>query len=125
MTRPRQYRMERIPPASSMSSRSLPANIVLPNSRSSGSTDRQDSNFQRSCSGASSSTSRMRSARRAKRSSRRARRSSAAAWSASSSTPRGVTACGTGSGLPCSSTFTKTRWEERVRARSPVAGFSA
>src|SRR5215472_8388671 len=117
--------MDRMPPASSMSMRSLPGNMVFPKIVSSGSTEREDSNAQRSSSSPSSRTSAAADALRASRSSRCSRRSRAAANNASSAAPRGTRVVGTGAGFRWSSTLTKTRCELSVWARSPEATFSA
>src|SRR5215831_5194175 len=117
--------MDRMPPASSMSMRSLPGNMVFPKIVSSGSTEREDSNAQRSSSSPSSRTVAAGDVLRARRSSRCSRRSRAAANNASSAAPRGARVVGTGVGLRWSSTLTKTRCELSVCVRSREARFSA
>src|SRR5438105_511555 len=112
-----------MPPASSMSFSSLPANIMRPKSASSGKTLRADSNRQRR-SRPSSSTSPARSAFLAERARRASRRWRAASMRSRSARSRGAILSATGCGRPSTPTLTNTRCEFSVTARSPVATFS-
>src|SRR2546425_646879 len=125
MTWPLQYRIDRIPPASSSAISILPTNIVFPNSASSGSTLRVDSKRQRTSLSGSVVVSRSRAAFCANRASRASRRSRAASTSCASASSFGSIFTGTRRGRTSSPIFTNTRCELSVTARAPVATSSA
>src|SRR5216117_96804 len=125
MTRPLQYRIDRIPPASSSAISILPTNIVFPNSASSGSTLRVDSKRQRTSRSGSVVVSRSRAAFCANRASRASRRSRAASTICVSASSSGSIFAGTRRGRTSSPIFTNTRCELSVTARAPVATSSA
>src|SRR5881409_1993090 len=120
MTRPLQYRIDRIPPASSSAISILPTNIVFPNSASSGNTLRVDSKRQRTSPSGSVVVSESRAAFCANRASRSARRCRAASASRASAASAGAIFTGTGRGRMSSPIFTNTRWELSVTSRAPV-----
>src|SRR5437899_6378854 len=125
MTWPLQYRIDRIPPASSSAISLLLTNSVFPNSASSGSTLRVDSKRQRTSRSGSVVVSRSRAAFCANRASRASRRSRAASTSCVSASSSGSIFTGTRRGRTSSPIFTNTRCELSVTARAPVATSSA
>src|SRR5881628_1676519 len=125
MTWPLQYRIDRIPPASSSAISILPTNIVFPNSASSGSTLRADSKRQRTSPSGSVVVSRGRAAFCANRASRCARRRLAASARLASAASAASIFTGTGRGRMSSPIFTNTRWELSVTSRAPVLTSSA
>src|SRR5437867_225983 len=125
MTWPLQYRIDRIPPASSSAISILPTNIVFPNSASSGNTLRVDSKRQRTSPSGSVVVSESRAAFCANRASRSARRRRAASASRASAASAGAIFTGTGRGRMSSPIFTNTRWELSVTSRAPVLTSSA
>src|SRR3989442_435112 len=122
---PLQYRIDRIPPASSSAISILPTNIVFPNSASSGNTPRVDSKRQRTSPSGSVVVSESRAAFCANRASRSARRRRAASASRASAASAGAIFTGTGRGRMSSPIFTNTRWELSVTSRAPVLTSSA
>src|SRR3989475_263950 len=122
---PLQYRIDRIPPASSSAITILPPNIVFPNSASSGNPLRVDSKRQRISPSGSVVVSESRAAFCANRASRSARRCRAASASRASAASAGAIFTGTGRGRMSSPIFTNTRWELSVTSRAPVLTSSA
>src|SRR2546425_673376 len=125
MTWPLQYRIDRIPPASSSAISILPTNIVFPNSASSGNTLRVDSKRQRISPSGSVVVSESRAAFCANRASRSARRCRSASASRASAASAGAIFTGTGRGRMSSPIFTNPRWELSVTSRAPVLTSSA